>query len=162
MLIVSDTSALSAMAESNLLHLLQLLAGRVTITAAVHAECLDAGAPIELRAFMAALPHWVIVVPDPLTLLDKTSVLGLGEATSITLAWQNRPMSRLILDEKRGRNVARSLGLEMTGVLALVTEAAIAKLVDFEKAIRSLKAAGFRISDHLIEEARQRIHRETD
>ena len=157
MLIISDTSALSALAETGLLHLLPNLVGKVTITHSVHRECLDAGAPIELRNWIAIPPEWVSLVPDPDAFLEETSALGAGEASAITLAWQHRPTSRLILDEKRGRKVARALGLKMTGVLALAADAAIAGRIDFEEAIRRLKAANFRIAESLIQEARQRV-----
>lgn len=157
MLVISDTSALSALAETGLLHILPALVNCVSITESVRCECLNAGAPDALRLWIGRPPDWLAVAPDPRTLLDETSALGAGEATAITLAWQHRNSSQLILDERRGRKVARNLGLKMTGVLALVTDAAIAGLVDFEDAIQRLKAVNFRISDVLIEEARMSI-----
>jgi hypothetical protein len=162
MLIISDTSALSALAETGLLDILPSLVGQVTITQAVLRECQDAGAPTELRAWIAATPHWLIVVPDPTDFLPETGVLGNGEASSITLARQHRQGSQIILDEKRGRSIARALGLKMTGVLALVASAAQAGWVDFEEAIRRLKTADFRIAESLIKEARQMAQRAAD
>lgn len=157
MLIISDTSALSALAETRLLLLLPALAGCVTITDSVQRECLDTGAPAPLRTWIALPPDWLSVVPDPGALLQETSAPGVGEASAITLAWQHRPTSRLILDEKRGRKVAHALGLKMTGVLAMITGPAIAGLIDFEEAIRRLKAAEFRIAENPVQEARQRL-----
>ena len=157
MLIVSDTSVLSALAETGLLHLLPSLVGTVTITESIRGECRDAGAPMQLRAWMASPPSWLSVVADPMSFLEETSALGAGEASAITLAWQHRPASRLIIDEKRGRKVARTLGLRMTGVLALAADGAIAGLIDFDEAIRSLRAVDFRIAESLIHEARQKV-----
>ena len=115
MLIISDTSALSALAENRLLLLLPALAGCVTITDSVQREGLDAGTPAQLRTWIALPPDWLSVVPDPDAFFEETSAPGAGEAIAITLAWQHRPTSRLILEEKRGRKVAHALGLKVPG-----------------------------------------------
>jgi len=156
MLIISDTSALSALAETRLLETLPELVKSVTITEAVLCECRAEGAPPELGDWLATRPNWLIVVADPFPRLPETSALGEGEASSITLAWQHRQDCLLILDEKRGRKIARALGLRMTGVLALIVSAAKTGLLDFEEAVARLRSADFRIAESLIEEARQR------
>ena len=162
MLIISDTSALSALAETRLLHLLPALAGQVTITRTVQTECRDAGAPAELRAWITDPPQWLAVVPDPVPFLLETAALGRGEASAITLAWQHRQHSQLILDEKHGRKVARALGLPMIGVLALVADGAKAGLVDFEEAIVRLQTAGFWFAESLVEEGRPMAQKVAD
>jgi uncharacterized protein len=159
MLVISDTSALSVLAETSMLHLLPAFAGTVTITVTIRRECLDAGAPAPLRSWMLNPPAWLHIWPDPQTLLPETLVLDAGEATAITLAWQERPDSRLILDEKRGRAIAAALGLPRIGVLALVTEAAARQMVDFESAVLKMKSAGFWLSDQLVEQARSKLTR---
>lgn len=159
MIIISDTSALSALAETGLLEILPEVVGRVTITESLRRECLDAGAPVALRNWIAGAPAWLSMVPDPDSLHEATSTLGAGEASAISPAWTQRHISLLILDEKRGRKVARSLDLKMSGLLALVANAAIAGLIDFEDSLQRLEAVNFRISDRLIQEARQTIAR---
>ncbi len=108
------------LAETSLLHLLPAIFRQVVITESVHRECQDAGAPPELRAWIANPPGWLNIVPNPAAILPEVSSLDDGEAASITLAWEHRPDSHLILDEKRGRRIAKALGLSLTGVLAII------------------------------------------
>ena len=157
MLVVSDNSALSALAEIGLLELLPKVVGSVTVPASVAREGVAVGAPEALRNFMLNPPEWLTVVPDPPCMLDETRALGAGEAAALTLAWEHRNECTLVLDEKRGRAVARALGLEMIGVLAIVTQASLAGLTDFEDALSKLLATGFRLSAALIANAREKI-----
>ncbi len=157
MLIISDTSALSVLAETSLLHLLPAILRQVVITESVHRECQDAGASPELRDWISHPPGWLSIAPDPATVLPEVSSLDQGEAMSITLAWEHRPDSHLILDEKRGRRVAKALGLSLTGVLAIIADAANLGLVDFDAALKSLIAADFHVSDDVFAEVRKRL-----
>jgi len=157
MLVISDNSPLSALAEIGLIDLLPKVVVGVTITASVVAECQQAGAPAALRAWIANPPSWVSIVPDPGEFLQETAPLGAGEASAITFAWNHRTESQLILDEKRGRAVARALGLPVTGLLAIVTEAAILGMIELDDVLSKLSAAGFRLSPSLIEAARRKF-----
>ena len=159
MLVICDNSTLSALTEIELIHLLPRVVGRVTIPAAVAAESRHLGAPPALRAWMANPPDWLAIVSDPAELLQETKTLGAGEAAAITIAWSNRGQSWLILDEKRGRAVAKSLELPVTGLLAILVSAANQHLVDFEDALARLLATGFRLSSSIIEEARLKAAR---
>jgi predicted nucleic acid-binding protein len=102
-------------------------------------------------------PDWLVIVPDPESFLEETAALGAGEASVITLAWGARETSRLILDERRGRAVARALGLRVTGLLAILVEAALAGEIDFEDALSRLQATGFRLSQALMDDARAAV-----
>ncbi len=82
MLVISDTSALSALAETSMVNLLPFIAGDVTITETIQHECADSGAPAELKAWIVAPPAWLSIVPDPAILLPETIVLDQGEASA--------------------------------------------------------------------------------
>lgn len=157
MIIISDNSALSALAEIGLLELLPSLFGEVTIPEAVRRECEHEGAPQALRDWIAGTPEWIWISTDPETFLPETANLGPGEASAISLAWEHRWDSRLILDEKRGRRVAGALGLQMTGVLGVIGEAAKQGLVDFDDAVSRLESVGFNMSDAVVEAVRSRL-----
>lgn len=105
MLVVCDNSALSGLAELGLLEILPSVLGAVTIPASVASESQHPGAPEKLRAWIAEPPSWLTVVADPVELLEETTILDTGEAAAITLAWNQREASYLIMDEKRGRTV---------------------------------------------------------
>jgi predicted nucleic acid-binding protein len=83
--------------------------------------------------------------------------LDSGEASAITLAWQHRDNSLLILDERRGRKVASALGLPITGTAGLLADAAAAGLIDFEDVFLRLSQTGFRLSAEIVEALRQSL-----
>ena len=72
--------------------------------------------------------------------------LDKGEAEAIVLALQTRA-ERVLLDEREGRKVAKSLGLKATGVLGILLRARReGRLPSLQKAMDELRErAGFRI-----------------
>lgn len=157
MLVVSDNSALSALAQIGLLEILPEVVGQVTVPGSVASEGLSLGAPEGLRLLLQNPPDWLLLVPDPLELLIETEGLGAGESAAITLAWEYRSQSVVILDVRRGRRVAESLGLRMLGLLSILSQAAILGLVDFDEVLSRLLETGFRLSETLIEDARRKV-----
>lgn len=155
MIVVSDNSVLSCLAEIGELDLLHRLYGKVTITETIRCEAVHPGAPENLRSLISAMPDWISVVPDEIPYLEETAALDSGEASAITLAWEHRDSSLLVLDEKRGRKVANALGLRITGTAGLLTDAAAAGLIDFEDAFLRLAQTGFRLSAQVVETLRQ-------
>ncbi|MCU0752073.1 MAG: hypothetical protein MUC40_03400 [Akkermansiaceae bacterium] len=155
MIVISDNSVLSCLAEIGELDLLRVLYGKVTITETIRREAVNPGAPEGLRTLISALPDWISVVPDEIPSLEETAALDPGEASAITLAWKHRNASLLVLDEKRGRKVAGALGLRITGTAGLLTDAAAAGLIDFEDAFLRLSQTGFRLGAQVVETLRQ-------
>ena len=140
--VIADASCLILLTNLDQLDTLRKLYGEIWITEAVRLE------------YRLPLPSFVSI-HDPadraqLDILLKT--LDPGEASSIALAIET-PGCRIIIDEKKGRRVALSLGLDLTGTLGVLTEAARINLltVDLEL-VRRLGEAGFRLSDKLREE----------
>jgi predicted nucleic acid-binding protein len=158
-IVVSDNSVLSCLSQLGELDLLRRLYGKVTITETIHREAVHASAPEALRLLFLRPPDWISVVPDESSYLEETGALDAGEASAITLAWQYRDTSLLILDEKRGRKVASALGLQITGTAGLLTDAAAAGLVDFEDVFLRLSQTGFRLSSQVVETLRQSVNK---
>ena len=157
MIILSDNSSLSALAEVGYLDVLPQIFGQISIPEAVLRECRHSGSPEVLRQWIACHPAWLQIVSDPALLHPSTLLLGPGEAAAISVAWEHRGNSRLILDEKRGRRVAESLGLPKIGVLGLLAEAARLQLLNFEDAVERLRTAGFWMSEILIQEIQKTL-----
>ena len=92
--------------------MLEKLYGSITITPDVAAE------------YNAQLPHWISVHSPSdkrrLSLLQLT--LDTGEANAIALAME-LDNALLIMDELKGRNVAKRLKLRYTGTLGILVEA---------------------------------------
>lgn len=156
MIVVSDNSVLSCLAKIGELDLLRKLYGKITVTESIRAEASHASAPEDLGKLFSTLPEWISVVADPSPLLEEMEGLDQGEASAITLTWQNRSTSLLILDEKRGRKVATALGLRITGTAGLLTDAAEAGLIDFEEVFLRLSRTDFRLSPQVVEVLRQK------
>lgn len=156
MIIVSDNSALSCLAELGALDLLHRLYGTVTITTTIHQEARHPHSPVALRRFFDDPPAWMVILPDVHPFLEATHALDPGEASAISLAWQHRDSSLLILDEKSGRKVSRALGLRLTGTAGVLCDAAQAGWIDFEETFRRLAQTPFRLSPAIVETLRQR------
>jgi predicted nucleic acid-binding protein len=138
-IIIADTSCLISLQNTGILAVLRSLYGEITITTRV------------MQEFGEKLPAW-FKVSDPATenYLEMLALnLDSGEASSIALALEN-PGSVLIIDERKGRAVARQQGLQLIGTVGILVAA---KERGFITAIRPildiLERNGFRVSTAL-------------
>jgi len=111
-IIISDTSCLIALSNIGLLYILNDLYSEVFITTEVKEE------------FGGELPNYIIVlqVKDKQKQIEIERSLDKGEASSKTLALEI-PNSILIIDEVKGRNIAKSLNIEIIGTIGVLIEA---------------------------------------
>jgi predicted nucleic acid-binding protein len=138
--IVSDTSCLILLDKIGELELLQKLFGQIVITQIVADE------------FGKELPDW-IDKQNPLNrnnqLVLETS-LDKGEASSIALALEKEDCL-LIIDEGRGRKVAKQLGLTITGTLGVLAQAKQSGyLIALKPLLDKVKQTDFRLSEQLV------------
>ena len=75
--------------------------------------------------------------------------LDLGERAALALAIERQP-SVLLIDERAGSAIARSLGLPVTGTLGVLDEAARQKLISLPDAIDRLKRTSFRYPEAIV------------
>ena len=108
--VVSDTSVLCYLTLIGRLRLLESLFTQVIVPEAVLHECLHPGAPEVLRQALAPVLPSFLMVKKVGQAMPETAMLDAGESAAITFAWQHRADSLLLLDEKRGRALAISLG----------------------------------------------------
>ena len=138
-IIISDASPLIALVDIGELELLKQLYKEVFITDIVRNE------------IVADLPDWVKINtdydPKQLQLLELE--LDPGEASAIAFALKN-PGSTLILDESKGRSVAKRLGLKITGTMGIIIKAKEKGFITSGTAILDkLENHGFWLSDQL-------------
>jgi hypothetical protein len=148
MIIVADTSPPLHLARIGRLDLLPAVAGRVTIPRTVWNELVHAGTRPDVVAAIRAA-DWIEVVPDP-----AARDLGLdpGETAAILLAEELRA-DALLIDERRGRAVAKSRGLSVIGTLGIVAGARRAGVLErAAPVVAELRADGFWLSDPLVME----------
>ena len=151
MTVISDTSPLRYLSLIDKLEILPRLFGRVHCPATVRDECLHQRAPQELRALFTHPPEWLIVVADPPVDAALTSALDPGEAAALSLAFA-APSSLLLIDERKGRRVAESMGVRAAGTINIIAEAAVNGLLDYKETIAQLRTTtNFRVHDDIVE-----------
>ncbi|MFH5884681.1 DUF3368 domain-containing protein [Halalkalibaculum sp. DA3122] len=144
--IVSDTSCLILFYKIGELELLKNVFGNILVTEIVSKE------------FKKELPEWVEIVPLQSNLhKGLSSVLDPGEATSIALATEH-DNSLLIIDEVKGRKVAREMGIQITGTLGVLITA---KEKGYIKAVKpiidKMEKTNFRVSDALLQKVLEKV-----
>ena len=137
--VIADASCLILLTNLDKLDILAKIYGEVWITEAVRAE------------YGLSLPPFISLQnpTDQLTLNALLRSLDAGEASSIALAIEN-PGCKIIIDEKKGRRVALSMGLNLTGTLGVLTAAAKINLLKIDaQVVEMLELLGFHLSTEL-------------
>jgi uncharacterized protein len=150
-IIVSDTSILSGLLLINRIELLGDIYSEVIIPQVVLNELLvlkDFGYEVETIQKATWLK---IADPSDKVLVEKLeSVLDAGESAAIALSLELKP-DFLAIDEKKGRELAESIGIPVIGLIGILVVAKKLKLVERVKPILDelREKAGFRISQKL-------------
>jgi len=126
--VISDSSPLICLAAIRQFSLLRLLYSHVLLPEAVWQEITRAPVVSAAASLQAATDArdagWLQVARAanrPLVTQIET-MLDPGEAEAIALAVE-RPASLLLIDERDGRQVARTLGIPLTGTLGILLRA---------------------------------------
>lgn len=152
--IVSNTSPISNLAKIKKLDLLQQLYGKILIPKAVYEELLDerAGETVT-TAVQSATWLEVCSVQNQELVNGLRKRVNVGEAEAISLAVEVEA-TRLLIDERLGRQAATDLGIKITGVLGILLLAKRQGLIMAVKPIMDdlISQASFRISNPLYKE----------
>ncbi len=148
--IVVNTSPLLALSACGQIELLRALHSRVVVPEAVIAELERGQAGVDPLALDMERPAWLEVVAlrqSPSPLLE--AYLDEGEASVITLALE-LGITRVVIDERRGRAVARTMGLEATGSVGVLLRAKREGLLAAVKpSLEAMQAQGIWLSARL-------------
>jgi uncharacterized protein len=152
-IVVADAGPLIYLSDAGILHLLRDLYGGVLIPREVYDEVVVRGQG-EPGSSEVACSSWIRVsdrsLASPLR-LSLLAELDAGEAAAITLAVENAVL--VLLDERKGRTVAKRLGLQVRGTLGVLVEAKKRGQVELVgPLLQQLIVAGFRISETIKEE----------
>ena len=130
MILVADCSALIALASCNALHLLDRLFGTVVVPEAVYREAVIGDKP-QARQLKEYLQDRVRNIdPSHPILLDGVSDRGETEAM---ILYRQLAADWLLIDDRRGRRVARINDIEIVGSLGVLLAAKQAGFVDAVK-----------------------------
>ena len=147
--VVSDTSPLRALDHLNLLPILPRLFGAVWLPPAVHEELVLAGVTLPNEPWLR------VESPANGSLVQRLrTTLDPGEAEAIALAIEINA-AIVLMDERRGRAMATSLGLQSRGVVGILIEAKAAGIIPrVASSIESLRGGlNFHLSDRIVAEA---------
>lgn len=154
MIVVSDTSPITNLAAISQLDLLQQLYTCIVIATAVYNEMVRVDKLVPGAVEVQTLP-WIQAqtVTDSQqvrVLLESQENIDLGEAEAIILALELKA-DLLLMDERRGRAVAMSYGLQVTGLLGVLLQAKRNRLIPAVKPLmeRLIEQADFRVSNQL-------------
>ena len=143
---VSDTSPLIALKHAGLLEKLSQLFQRIAVPPSVMREL-----SVKEKEYFRSLDFLSVEEPhdERLVAVLKT-VADEGEAEAIALALEKN--SLLVIDDLKGRKLARRLGLRIIGTLGLLKVMKLKGLVrEVKPAIDRLKEKGFYISNDIVD-----------
>jgi predicted nucleic acid-binding protein len=146
-IIISDTSSLIALTNIGELELLERVYEEVVITPEIGEE------------YGLETPDWIRI--EKIEDVQKFKLLNLeldkGESSGITLALENEA-SLLIIDEKKGRGIAKKLGIRITGILGVMIRAKEIGVINRVKPlIEKLEKVDFRMSERLKNQILERV-----
>lgn len=152
-LIVTDTGPLIIYARTGYLPVLRGVADSIVLTQTVQHECTrNAWQPGAAAILEALAQGHLTVVPDVATDATGKASLDPGEKSAINYALTQDPQHcRLLMDEVRGRAVAKHLGLAVIGSAGLLVVAKRMGLVaQVKPVIESWRQSGYWIDKAVV------------
>jgi predicted nucleic acid-binding protein len=147
--VVSDTSTICYLLLIGHVDVLPGLFGQVAVPQAVRQELAHPGAASEVRQWIASPPDWLAVHAAPVEPAPDLARLHQGEREAILLA-SRLAADLLLLDDRRGRQAAQERGIEVTGLLGVLDQAARMGLLALPEAVESLRRTSFRVEPRLL------------
>jgi predicted nucleic acid-binding protein len=151
MIVVSDTSPITALISIRHIELLRDLFTEVLVPEAVRAELLRGH---------SSLPDWLQThrVSDLTIVTRLAATVDIGEAEAIALAKEIKA-DRLLIDERKGRQLAKAEGVDVIGLVGVVLLAKRKGLVRSGREIieRLIQEAGVYLEPELVNSALKQI-----
>lgn len=155
MIIVSNTTPIITLIKVDKLNILKVLFGKVYISTGVYEELIS-NKVFENEAKVIENSEFVKIIKVKnefaVKLLQKNMGLDLGESEAIVLCEELKG-DILVIDERKGRSVAKSMSINITGTLGLLVKAKEKGLIQKLKPILdTLIENNIRISAKLYED----------
>lgn len=162
MIVVSDTTPIISLMKAGQLELLQNLFDVVYIPEAVYFELVENEAYIEEARMIQECEFLLVKKVDnekSVTILRNFTGLDTGESEAIILA-DEKQSDVLLMDERKGRQVAKKMGITITGTIGILIQAfneGILTKEDVDRCIERLNESRIRISEKLYQRLRKNI-----
>ena len=166
MIVVSDTTPIISLLKAGQLELLRKLFGTICIPQSVYYELTaNEKFPEEVRAVQDCDFLLVEKVQNEKAVAILRSLTGLdaGESEAIILA-DEKCSDVLLMDERKGRQVAKKMGISVTGTIGMLAQAFDEKVLTKEDVIKCaerLKENDIRISEKLYKKLTEHIEKRT-
>ena len=164
MIVISDTTPIISLLKINQLELLYHLFGEVQVPDAVYEELIS-NVKFQKEAEKILRAEYVkkVVVEDKksVTLLRRATGLDAGESEAIILSDEIKA-DLLLMDELKGRQVAKQMGLNIMGTVGILMTSFDEELLsaeEIEKCIDVLRSNGRHISEKLYEQLMEKIRK---
>jgi predicted nucleic acid-binding protein len=155
MLIVSDASSIIALALCDKLYLLDKLFDKVYIPEAVFKELAIPDKP-KAREIINWAKDKVIPVKNIIAVTALSLNLDPGESEALSLYWETSA-DFLLIDEKRGRTIAKRNGIKTIGTIGIFLSAKQRRFISLVKpSLDILTSNGFHISNTLYQQILER------
>jgi predicted nucleic acid-binding protein len=147
---VADASVLIALAKLGLLDLLPALFDDVIIPPAVEREVMARPDSSDALLVVRLIEEGAITVVAPASVI--VSALARGEAEVLSLAHEIGNDTIALLDDQAARRIAGRMAIDLLGTVGVLQRAReIGLIVSALEHVLALRAAGFRLSDEVIE-----------
>jgi predicted nucleic acid-binding protein len=154
MIVVSDTSPLNYLVLISEIDVLPKLFDQIFIPPSVIVELTRLKTPDIVRKWAHSPPVWLTIVA-PSSRLSSTAALGDGEADALSLA-KELGIRDVLIDERRGRNIAEREGLTPLPTLAVLERAAAENLIALGPVLERLQQTNIRVPPERIHAALER------
>jgi len=147
---VADTGPLNYLVLIGRIDVVPRMFERVCIPTAVRDELNQPMTPPAVRAWIAAPPDWLSIMPVAAGADPALAVLDGGEQAAIALAAAIKA-DLLLMDDRAGVAAARARGIEVTGTLGVLDRASLRGLIDLSTAFAALRATSFHVGQELLD-----------
>lgn len=162
MIVISDTTPIISLLKAEQLELLKYLFGEVVIPEAVYKELIT-NQMFQLETEKIKQSSFIKVgrVEDlkSVNIFRKMTGLDAGESEAIVMT-KEKQADLLLMDERKGRRVAKQMGLSITGTIGVLIQAYDEKLLSknaVEICLVMMQKYGIRISEGLLKTIKNHI-----
>lgn len=154
MIIISDTTPIISLLKAEHLDLLEKLFHEVVIPKAVYSELIS---NIKFQDEAQVIKNCPYIFVEEVTdtksvdIFRRVTGLDAGESEAIVMA-DEKKADLLLMDERKGRIVAKQMGLTITGTVGILLQSFDEEFLnadEIRESISKLKECGIRISDSL-------------